>query len=182
MWWEDGSPPTSARPAAPPEPGAIVHLMARHSIALALAACLALLAVACGKDGGGKPARVAVPPDEAAELLIDRNWLDLWPKDDRERLHVYRFVPSMGGGVFQDRTLFAGHFELFRYRIDGEHLTIEWPHSKQEDRMVFRINRVDGPPPFDLRLELSGTSRGPRTYYGRSSETGADFGLSFFER
>ena len=160
----------------------MVVAMTRSALGLALLVALLSLAGGCRKDGKAGRAGVAVPPDEAAELLIDRNWLDVWPKDDRERLHVYRFVPSMGGGVFQDRTLFAGNFELFRYRIEGEHLTIEWPHSKEEDRMVFRVSRVDGPPPFDLRLELSGTSRGPRTYYGRSSETGADFGISFFER
>lgn len=160
----------------------MVEAMTRPAIGLALLVALLSLAGGCRKDRTEGRAGVAVPPDEAADLLIDRNWLDVWPKDDRDKLHVYRFVPSMGGGVFQDRTLFAGHFELFRYRIDGEHLTIEWPHSKEEDRMVFRISRVDGPEPFDLRLELSGTSRGPRTYYGRSSETGAHFGLSFFDR
>ena len=149
---------------------------------LLLAALLLSLAAGCRKDAGKRDAGAAVPPDEAARLLIDRNWLDLWPEDEKQRLHVYRFVPSMGGGVFQDRTLFEGHFELFRYQIEGEHLTIEWPHSKSEDRMVFRITRVKGPEPFDLKLELSGTSRGPRTYYGRTAETGADFGLAFLDR
>ena len=160
----------------------MVALMIRRATLLVLAVALLSLAGGCRKDRGKRNAGVAVPPDEAARLLIDRNWLDLWPTDDKEKLHVYRFVPSMGGGVFQDRTLFAGHFELFRYQIDGEHLTIEWPHSKSEDRMVFRVTRVEGPEPFDLKLELSGTSRGPRTYYGRTAETHADFGLSFFER
>ena len=152
--------------------------MTRRAIALAAILSAVLLSGACRKKADGRRAGVQVPPDEAAELLINRNWLDVWPKKESDKLHVYRFVPSMGGGVFQDRTLFAGHFELFRYTIDGEHLTIEWPHSKEEDRMVFRVTRVDGPPPFDLRLELSGTSRGPRTYYGRSEETHGEFGLS----
>ncbi len=157
-------------------------MMIRRAIPLLLAVSLLSLGGGCRKERGKRSGGVAVPPDEAAELLIDRNWLDVWPKDESDKLHVYRFVPSMGGGVFQDRTLFEGHFELFRYRIDGEHLTIEWPHSKSEDRMVFRVSRVDGPEPFDLKLELSSTSRGPRTYYGRSSEASGDFGLSFFER
>jgi hypothetical protein len=94
-------------------------------------------------------------------------------------MHVYRFVPSMGGGVFQDRTLFAGTFELFRYRVDGDHIVIRWPHSKERDRIAFRVTRVSGPPPFDLQLELAGTSRGPSVYYGQSREShpgaGADF-------
>jgi hypothetical protein len=139
-----------------------------RTMALSLLA-LSLLVTACRREE--KRPRPSVPPDEAAELLINRNWLDRWPASESEKLHVYRFTPAMGGGVFQDRTLFAGHFELFNYQIEGEHLTIKWPHSKSEDRMVFRVSRVDGPAPFDLRLELSGTSRGPRTYYGRSAET-----------
>ncbi len=136
-----------------------------------LSSVLALAAAssACGRDTAKA---VAVPPDEAADLLINRNWLDRWPTGEKERLHVYRFTPSMGGGVYQDRTLFAGKFELFTYQLDGDHLTIQWPDSKEEDRMVYRIDRVSGPEPFDLRLELSTPSRGPRTYYGRTAETG----------
>jgi hypothetical protein len=133
--------------------------------------CALVLAAACGSDKA--PEVRTLPPDEAAEVLINRNWLDRWPTGEQERLHVYRFTPSMGGGVFQDRTLFAGHFELFTYQVEGEHLTIQWPNSKEEDRMVFRVQRVSGPAPFDLRLELTTPSRGPRTYHGRSVETGA---------
>jgi hypothetical protein len=141
----------------------------RHTL---LASLVVAALAACSRDRA--PAAGQLPPDEAAAVLIDRNWLDLWPTDDRQRLHVYRFTPSMGGGVFQDRTLFAGEFELFTYRIDGEHLTIVWPHTRTEDRMVFRVKRVKGPAPFDLELELSGGSHGPRVYYGRSSETAAE--------
>ena len=138
-----------------------------------IASMTVLLALAaCSRDRA--PAARHLPPDEAAAVLIDRNWLDLWPTSETERLHVYRFTPSMGGGVFQDRTLFEGHFELFTYQIEGEHLTIQWPHSKTQDRMVFRVDRVRGPAPFDLKLELSSPSHGPRTYYGRSKETAAD--------
>ncbi len=156
----------------------MVGAMTRRAALLALSVLLLIPAGGCRKDHGDRKARAAVPPDEAAELLINRNWLDLWPSKESDRLHVYRFTPAMGGGVFQDRTLFEGHFELFRYRIDGEHLTIEWPHTRSEDRMVFRVRRVDGPEPFDLQLELTATSRGPRIYYGRSSETSADFGVA----
>jgi hypothetical protein len=139
----------------------------RRSILL-FALAVTALSAACGRETRS----AALPPDEAAKVLINRNWLDRWPTSETERLHVYRFTPSMGGGVFQDRTLFAGHFELFTYQVEGHHLTIQWPNSKEENRMLFRVDRVSGPEPFDLRLELSTPSRGPRTYYGRSAETG----------
>jgi hypothetical protein len=136
-----------------------------------LLSALALVAAsaACGRDSRSA---ASLPPDEAAEVLINRNWLDRWPSGEKDRLHVYRFTPSMGGGVYQDRTLFAGKFELFTYQVEGHGITIQWPNSKEEDRMVFRIDRVSGPEPFDLKLELTSPSRGPRTYYGRSAETG----------
>jgi hypothetical protein len=144
-----------------------------HAVHTVLAAVVAFAAFATTAACGRETRSAAVPPDEAAELLINRNWLDRWPTGEKDRLHVYRFTPSMGGGVYQDRTLFAGKFELFTYQVEGHHLTIQWPNSKEEDRMVFRIDRVSGPEPFDLRLELTTPSRGPRTYYGRSAETSA---------
>jgi hypothetical protein len=148
--------------------------MRRWILLLCLSALVlaALRYAACGAGESRQTSTSTLPPDEAAELLINRNWLDRWPAGEKDRLHVYRFVPSMGGGVYQDRTLFAGKFELFTFQLAGDHMTIQWPHSKEEDRMVFRIDRVSGPKPFDLRLEISSPSRGPRTYYGRSAETG----------
>ena len=56
-----------------------------------------------------------VDDSEARKLLLDRNWIERMPDTERDRFHVYRFVPAMGGGVFQDRTIFKGTFELFRF-------------------------------------------------------------------
>ena len=71
----------------------------RLCIAISLAAALA----ACSSKKAA-----AVDDGEARRLLLDRNWIDRMPQTERDRLHVYRFVPSMGGGVFQDRTAAAG--------------------------------------------------------------------------
>jgi hypothetical protein len=124
---------------------------------------------ACGTDRA--PKLVAGP--EAHELLINRNWLDRWPKTDREQLHVYRFTPAMGGGVFQDRTLFAGQFELFQYSIHDRQIRFVFPHTEESLQVPFAIERVDGPAPFDLRLTLRPSPRGPDVYYGRAAESGA---------
>jgi hypothetical protein len=115
-----------------------------------------------------------VASDQAADLLVNRNWLDHWPTSRDEKLYVYRFTPSMGGGVFQDRTLFAGRFELFTFGVRKGELRIEWPHRELKERIPFRIERVKGPKPFDLKLVLDGNSTGPSEYYGRSAETGSE--------
>jgi hypothetical protein len=146
--------------------------------ALSLLLPLALaLAAACDSRRDA-----ALPAERAASLLTDRNWLDRWPTGPREQLHVYRFTPSMGGGVFQDRTLFAGHFELFVFAVSGDRLNIGWPDRDLAEDIAFRITPVDGPEPFDLRLDLEGNAVGPHTLYGRRAEGSGDARLVEVER
>src|SRR5256885_1376837 len=108
------------------------------------------------------------------DLLIDRNWIDRMPRTDRDKLHVYRFVPSMGGGVFQDRTLYKGVFELFHFSAKGDELHFVLPETHQDIVSKFRIEDVDGPEPFDLKLTIEADPRGPSVYYGMRSETDRD--------
>ena len=130
----------------------------------------AALLVACGSKSSS-----TVSADDAAKLLIDRNWLDLWPQDRDERLNVYRFTPSMGGGVFQDRTLFLGTFELFRFETKPGVIEFDMPQNEERVTSRYKIERVKGPAPFDLRLTLDPSPRGPEEYYGRTAETGTLF-------
>jgi hypothetical protein len=116
----------------------------------------------------------AVSTDEAGRLLLDRNWLDRMPETERDRLFVYRFVPSMGGGVFQDRTLYKGTFELFRFAVDGARIRFDLPETRQQVTSPFSIESVDGPAPFDLKLTIPEDPRGPRVYFGMRSETDRD--------
>ena len=123
---------------------------------------LIALAVSCSRGGD---ATTQVPADTASKLLIDRNWIDVWPESKDEPLHVYRFVPSMGGGVYQDRTLYAGTFELFLFKVHGNEIAFDMPHRGDDMRTRFRIDRVDSPKPFDLKLTLTNSPRGPAVYY-----------------
>jgi hypothetical protein len=140
------------------------------TLGLTLVFATALASTAC-RDGGEPKRTNALPAGEAARVLIDRNWLDVWPATERDHLFVYRFTPAMGGGVFQDRTLFKGTFELFRFQTDGSSITFDLPETGEMVKTAFTIERVDGPEPFDLRLTLATDPRGPRTYFGRSAET-----------
>ena len=120
------------------------------------------------------PSSNVVPADQAGTLLIDRNWLDRMPETDRDRLHVYRFVPSMGGGVFQDRTLFKGTFELFSFTVAGDAIRFKLHETKQDVTSRFTIERVDGPAPFDLKLTIPDHPRGPHVYNAMRGETDRD--------
>ena len=113
-----------------------------------------------------------VGPDDAARLLLDRNWIDEMPQSPKDRLHVFRFVPKMGGGVFQDRTLFKGEFELFRFKVAKDAIKFDFPDNRERMETSYTIEDVDGPEPFDLKLTLAKSPRGPRVYYGMRRETG----------
>jgi len=129
---------------------------------------LALLA------GCSSSSHKTIAKDDQAKLLLDRNWLDRMPQTERDHLFVYRFVPTMGGGVFQDRTLFKGTFELFTFAVDGGDIKFNLPETKEKLSRAFRIEEVDGPAPFDLKLTIEGDPRGPGVYFGSRSETDRD--------
>jgi hypothetical protein len=135
--------------------------------AIVLAAAAAGAAAGCGAD----ETSTRIADSEAPKLLIDRNWIDHMPQTHTDRLHVFRFVPSMGGGVFQDRTIFKGEFELFIFKAKERELDLVFPHNGDRVKTTYRIDRVDGPAPFDLRLTIEDSPRGPRVYYGIRAET-----------
>jgi len=116
----------------------------------------------------------AVPVAEARALLLNRNWLDVAPKHRDDKLRVFRFVPDMGGGVYQDRTLFFGTFELFRFEASGEEIAFDLIHTNETRRSRYHIERIQpaAPGDFDLRLTLADSPRGPSVYFGWLAESG----------
>src|SRR4029079_8295877 len=121
---------------------------------------LALLAGACSK-----PATHALPPEQAKKILLDRNWLDRVPQKVDDKLHVYRFVPSMGGGVFQDRTIFFGTFELFTCEADGQRIRFNLLHTGDKRISKYTIEELATPghdgvdAPLNLDRDPSGLNR-----------------------
>jgi hypothetical protein len=141
----------------------------RNLHVLALCAGLSIAVAAC--HGKASP---QLSKDDARAVLIDRNWIDRMPENKTDKLHVYRFVPSMGGGVFQDRTLFKGTFELFMFKVDGDHIVFDLPETRQKVTSQFTIETVAGPAPFDLKLTIWSDPRGPHAYYGIRAENDRD--------
>jgi hypothetical protein len=125
-------------------------------------------------SSGTKVKAREVDDAEARKLLLDRNWIEQMPETERERFHVYRFVPSMGGGVFQDRTIFKGTFELFQFETAADEIRFNLLETHEKIVSKFRIEEVSGPKPFDLKLTIAADPRGPHVYYGMRSETDRD--------
>jgi hypothetical protein len=141
----------------------------RNLHVLALCAGLSIATAACHDQASPQLSK-----DDARAVLIDRNWIDRMPENMTDKLHVYRFVPSMGGGVFQDRTLFKGTFELFMFKVDGDHIVFDLPETRQKVTSQFTIETVAGPAPFDLKLTIWSDPRGPHAYYGIRAENDRD--------
>ena len=139
---------------------------------LLVASALVLAVTACSSRSASDHRLSA---SDAGNVLIDRNWIDRMPETTTDRLHVYRFVPSMGGGVFQDRTLFKGTFELFTFKVErGDHIVFNLPETGEKVTSQFAIESVAGPAPFDLKLTIYSDPRGPHEYFGMRSETDRD--------
>jgi hypothetical protein len=113
-----------------------------------------------------------LPPDEAKRLLIDRNWVDRLPEKIDDKIHVFRFVPNMGGGVYQDRTIFAGAFELFLFSQDGQAIKFDLIHTGEKRLSPFMIEELatPGKEGVDLQLTIAESPRGPSVYYGWRNE------------
>ena len=136
----------------------------------ALVVATLLFAGACARHEAAR----TLPPDEAKTLLNDRSWVDRLPTRVDDKLHVFRFTPKMGGGVYQDRTLFKGTFELFTFKVDGDHIDFTMPETHEQVRSQFQIDKVAGPKPFDLKLTIWSDPRGPHEYYGIRAEKDVD--------
>lgn len=132
----------------------------------------ALLALAIGPAACTSHKAKVLPPDQAKLLLIDRNWVDRLPEKIDDKIHVFRFVPNMGGGVYQDRTIFAGAFELFLFAQDGHAIKFDLVHTGEKRQSVFMIEELETPGKegVDLKLTISESPRGPATYYGWRNE------------
>ena len=141
----------------------------RATLVAAAVLATTIAATACHRDN---PHAARLSARDAGRALVDRNWLDRWPEHKDDRLRLYRFTPSMGGGVYQDRTMFKGQFELFQYQAGAGAIEFQFPDTAEHVRAPFTIERVSGPAPFDLKLTIAHDPRGPGVYYATSGKQG----------
>ena len=133
-----------------------------------------LLTAAVAASGCGKPEPKAVDAAQARSLLVNRNWLSKMPENRKDRFQVFRFIPEFNNsGVYQDRTIYAGGFELFAFEHTGEEIRFNLLHTSNRKTARYRIEELrpgEGPGSFDLKLSLDQSPRGGATYYGWKNE------------
>ncbi|MBK9035285.1 MAG: hypothetical protein IPL61_29205 [Myxococcales bacterium] len=136
-----------------------------RTVAVAVAATALL---ACHQS---EAKRKPLPPDQAAELLHDRVWLDHAPRTPSDRFQLVMFDET-GGAIRQHRTIWKGDFEVFFHEVDGGELEYFLPASGTTMRSTFRITPVDGPDHADHKLVIDHPPTGPREYFGWRLERG----------
>lgn len=132
----------------------------RTAIAATIIA-VSLSAVACTQQ---KPKPEPLPPDQAAEMLAKRIWLDKEPRGWSDPFHILMFDGD-ATGVYQDRTVWKGAFEVFIYEADGARLDLRLPGSRKTMKTGFKVEKATRGE-ADVKLTLDKTFEGPTTYYG----------------
>jgi hypothetical protein len=130
---------------------------------------VAFVAAACGTSS---PQHKPLPPDQAAEMLHERLWLDHAPRTTQDRFQLVLF-DEHGSGIRQHRTVWKGDFELFFHEVDGNELEFFLPASGTSMRSAFRITRVAGPDQADAKLVIEHPPTGAREYWGWRFEGGS---------
>jgi len=134
----------------------------RTTLAAAATAVAVISLAGCHKQ----PERAKpVPPDEAAELLGERLWLDHAPRGERDRFHLALFDPS-GIGIVQERTIWKGDFEMFLHEADDGRIELVRPASGEQVTTGFHIEPTRTREGADYKLILEHNPFGPREYLG----------------
>ncbi|HWO24408.1 MAG TPA: hypothetical protein VNO30_36940 [Kofleriaceae bacterium] len=112
--------------------------------------------------GGG-----ATSPAQGGDAdVLDRVWVDHMPRHERDQFSIFVAITDEPVGVFQTRSVWKGHFEMFRHETYGDEIRILYPQDQHREHVKAKARKCseDG---FDYCLEIDGASRGVRRYYSR---------------
>ena len=108
------------------------------------------------------PAWAARPA--AANLALDRLWIDHIPRGERDTVEVFVAISAESLGVFQQIAKWRGAHEVFTFEATGDQLRLIYPHTGDKDRVTARARTCsDGG--FDFCLDLAGARRGAKRYF-----------------
>jgi hypothetical protein len=140
----------------------------RTTIAAAIVAVS--LTAACSQKA--TPQREPLPPDQAAELLHQRIWLDKEPRGQNDVFHLFVFDEGQLG-IYQDRTIWKGKFEMFIYEAEGKTIEMRLPGSRKIVKTSFTVEKSKRGE-ADVKLTLDKPFEGPKEYYGYRFDGEAD--------
>lgn len=107
----------------------------------------------------------AVMTDDS-KLALDRIWIDHIPRTERDTIQVFAAVTEEEFGVFQATSMWKGAFELFQFKGKGGEIKATFPQDGDKETIKLKA-RPCSENQMDYCMEISGTSRGVKTYYSR---------------
>jgi hypothetical protein len=107
----------------------------------------------------------ASPTDEN-ELAFNRVWISHLPQHEKDKISIFAMIDEEEIGIFDERSLFQGDFDIFEYRKDGNSILITLLQTEKKSKSSFKASRCNEKG-FDFCLEIRGNQRGPSRYVSR---------------
>jgi hypothetical protein len=164
---------------------ALLRMAARHPMAVLLLLAAAVIEVgvigvrwaAGGRPAGGPAAAAATATASAAataaklgpRAVLNRVWFDRYPRKATDEIKLWLFLAG-GLGVYQEGSAYRSASDVFDFERQGETIELAFLHDRQKAQLRFQVTPCDEQPPFNLCLDLAGSPRGPRRYYGFGDE------------
>jgi hypothetical protein len=117
-------------------------------------------------DGTSK----VVSTEHDSPRVKDRLWIDHLPRSETDKINVFVALSQRPRqpplGIFEQVSMWEGHFEAFRYEQHEGEWRIVLPQSGDKETLTIKASecRQSG---MDYCLEVEGASRGPKRYYSR---------------
>lgn len=112
----------------------------------------------------------AVSTEHDTRLVKDRVWIDHIPRSETEKMNVFVALSQRSRqppiGIFEQVSMWEGHFEAFRYEQHGEEWRIVLPQTGDKETLTIKGSECNESG-MDYCLEVTGASRGPTRYYSR---------------
>jgi len=111
-----------------------------------------------------------VTTEHDGRLVKDRLWIDHIPRSETDKMNVFVALSQRPRqppvGIFEQVSMWEGHFEAFRYEQHEEEWRIVLPQSGDKETLIINGSEChEGG--MDYCLEVRGASRGPARYYSR---------------
>lgn len=111
-----------------------------------------------------------VTTEHDTRLVKDRLWIDHIPRSETDKMNVFVALSQRPRqppiGIFEQVSMWEGHFEAFRYEQHEEEWRIVLPQSGDKETLTIKASECHERG-MDYCLEMKGASRGPERYYSR---------------
>jgi len=123
-----------------------------------------------GASYGAYRWQATAPAASTQQLVKDRLWIDHIPRSETDKMNVFVALSQRPRqppiGIFEQVSMWEGHFEAFRYEQTNEEWRIHLPQSGDKETLTIKASECHQSG-MDYCLEVEGASRGPKRYYSR---------------